>query len=279
MRVKASSIRAFKSAVIRHYRLERRDFPWRKTRDPYRILVSEIMLQQTQADRVVERYEMFIKRYPTVDSLDRAPLRRVLRTWQGLGYNRRALMLKRAANVIKHRFGGSVPSTIDDLVTLPGVGPYTAAAVMAFAYNKPAVMVETNIRSVFIHHFFPNRENVADEEILPLIRQTLDRRNARMWYAALMDYGANLKRTVGNPSRRSRHHNAQGSFEGSNRQIRGSIIRALVRTQRLTAVQLGQLVHLPLVPLYTVVEGLVREGLVVRRGQYVTIGTLGTLDT
>ncbi len=273
MRMTPHAIRRFREKVQRYYRSNGRDFPWRRTTDPYRILVSEIMLQQTQADRVVDGYERFVRAFPHVEVLARAPLRGVLRKWQGLGYNRRALMLKRAASDVVAHHNGSVPRGIDELVKLPGVGPYTAAAVAAFAFNKPVVMIETNIRSAFIHHFFPRRRNVADAEILPLVERTLVRGDARQWYSALMDYGAYLKRSVENPGRRSRHHHVQGTFAGSRREVRGKVIRALVASPRLSPAELGRLVNLPAVRLSAVVHDLCREGLVVRQGQYVTIGT------
>lgn len=223
-----TSIRAFKQTIWAHYKQAKRDLPWRKTSDPYRILVSEIMLQQTQAERVAPKYEAFIKRFPTVSMLAQAELREVFVLWQGLGYNRRAKMLHEAARVIEAEHNGSVPGDEKTLLALKGVGPYTAGAILAFAYNKPAVAIETNIRSVFIHFFFPDRERVSDKDIIPLIKKTVDRKRPREWYNALMDYGAKLKREGENPSRKSAHHAKQSPFKGSNREIRGAIIRTLV---------------------------------------------------
>jgi A/G-specific adenine glycosylase len=218
---------AFKKIIWKYYRAHRRDFPWRNTRDPYRILVSEIMLQQTQAPRVVSKYEEFIARFPTVQTLARASVSDVLAIWKGLGYNRRALALKRAAEIIMREHGGKVPRDIEKLIALPGVGKATAGDVLAFAWNIPVVVIETNIRSVFLHFFFPNVKNVHDRDILPLIEKTLDQKNPREWYAALMDYGAMLKRTHGNASRKSAHYAKQLPFKGSNREARARILFAI----------------------------------------------------
>jgi A/G-specific adenine glycosylase len=204
-----------------------RDFPWRHTNDPYRILVSEVMLQQTQTARVVSKYLEFIERFPDICALARAGVAEVLTAWQGLGYNRRALALHRTAGIIYGDFGGLVPREKETLLALPGIGPYTAAAIRAFAFGQPDVLLETNIRTVFIHEFFPENETVPDRDILPIVEATLDRDTPRRWYEALMDYGAMLKDS-GNPSRRSSHYRRQSRFKGSRREARGAILRTLL---------------------------------------------------
>jgi A/G-specific adenine glycosylase len=186
------------------------------------------MLQQTQVPRVMERYGGFLEAFPDPAALARAPLAEALALWQGLGYNRRCLGLHRAASQIVMRFGGRVPRSLEDLVSLPGVGPYTARAVAAFAFDQPVAFIETNIRRVFIHWFFPGRRNVHDREILPLVERTVDRRRPGEWYNALMDYGAWLAGRVENPNRRSAHHARQAAFEGSRRQLRGKLLALLV---------------------------------------------------
>jgi A/G-specific adenine glycosylase len=216
-----------------HHRRRGRDLPWRRTADPYAILVSEIMLQQTQVTRVTEKYGEFLRRFPDPQTLARAPLAEVLAVWQGLGYNRRAVSLHRLAGELVARHGGQVPARAEELEALPGVGAYTAAAVLAFAYNLPTVFIETNIRTVFIREFFPGREKVSDREILPLVARALPRRDPRTWYQALMDYGAQLKRRGDSAHRRSLHHRHQGPFTGSRRQARGKILRLLVTHGRL----------------------------------------------
>ncbi len=203
----------------------RHDLPWRQTRDPYHILVSELMLQQTQVTRVIPKYEAFLAAFPTVQDLREAPLSDVLGLWQGLGYNRRARFLHEAAKQIGIE---GFPVTYAGLKALPGVGAYTAGAVMAFAYEAPVPIIETNVRTVYLHHFYPEESDVTDAELLALIAETLPmRRSVREWYYALMDYGAHLKSVVGNKNRQSRHYSVQSRFLGSDRQIRGAIIRHL----------------------------------------------------
>ena len=222
------AVRRFREIVYEYYRLLGRDLPWRRTRDPYHILVSEVMLQQTQVSRVCEAYPAFLEAFPDVRSLARAQPRRLLKVWQGMGYNRRAMALKRAAQVIVGDFDGRVPDAIEELVALPGIGPATAADIVVFAFNKPALVVETNIRSVFIHLFFRAGGSVSDDEIVPLIERTLDRKRPRDWYNALMDYGTALKKAHTNPSRRSAAYRRQSPFEGSNRQARSRILKYLL---------------------------------------------------
>lgn len=187
------------------------------------------MLQQTQTERVSAYYPKFLARFPDIRTLAGAPFRAVLEVWRGLGYNRRAFFLKRCAEEVVLRHDGVLPKDIEGLLSLPGIGPYTARAVLTFAFNQPHVFIETNIRAVYLHHFFPNRDGVSDREIVPLIEETLDRENPRNWYYALMDYGVHLKSVFPNPSRRSVHHTKQSRFLGSCRQIRGAILRVLSR--------------------------------------------------
>jgi A/G-specific adenine glycosylase len=198
-------------------------------------MVSEVMLQQTQVERVRDHYLRFVGRFPTLSSLAGAPLTEVLEVWQGLGYNRRALNLKRAAMLVMEDFDGVMPRTPQALASLPGIGRYTAGAILAFAFNQPAVFLETNIRSVYLHHFFGDRSGIHDRELLPLVEATMDREEPRGWYNALMDYGAALKRTLPNPSRRSLHHTRQSPFAGSNRQQRSIILKALLASPGMTA--------------------------------------------
>lgn len=205
----------------------RHDLPWRKTADPYKIVVSELMLQQTQVVRVVPKYKEFLKLFPSVQRLAAAPLGDVLKAWQGLGYNRRAKFLWLAAQVVVSDHKGKWPTTFDGLKALPGIGNYTAGAVMGFAYNQPVPLIETNVRTVYIHHFFKDGEKVSDGELLPIIERTLYRENPREWNWALMDYGAYLKATVGNLNSKSKFYKKQSSFKESNRYIRGALLRIL----------------------------------------------------
>ena len=221
---------AFREIVLAHYRRHGRDLPWRRTRAPYAIVVSEVMLQQTQVSRVLPKYEQFLATFPTVFSLAEATIADVLSIWQGLGYNRRALALHRTAGFVAgHQ--GIFPRTPVNLARLPGIGPATAAAVCVFAYDMPLPFIETNIRSAMIHHFFLGQTSVSDSELLPLVEATLDRADPRRWYYALMDYGAWVKKTYGNPGRRSRHHAVQSRFAGSHRQLRAMVLRCLLSAQ------------------------------------------------
>ena len=223
-------ITTLKRAVWAHYkRAGRHDLPWRQTVDPYRILVSELMLQQTQVARVIPKYLVFLARFPTIDTLAQTPLREVLIVWQGLGYNRRAKMLHEAAQVVVHEHAGQMPRTYDALLRLPGVGPYTARAVCAFAYNESGAMVETNIRTVLFHHLYPTRADVSDAELYRLIDTLCPAGRAREWYWALMDYGAHLKAHGVRLNHKSKHYTKQSKFEGSDRQLRGAILRAMTR--------------------------------------------------
>lgn len=216
----------------------RHTLPWRKTHAPYRIVIAEIMLQQTQVERVIPKYKQFLKLFPSVQALAAAPLGEVLVAWQGLGYNRRAKMLHSCAQVLVTTLKGKWPLTHAGLVALPGIGPYTASAILAFAFNIPTPLIETNVRTVYLHHFFPWENDVPDSALLPIIERTLDQKDPRSWYAALMDYGTHLKATVGNKSRASKHHTSQSTFAGSDREIRGAIVRLL---SQLTALSIKEI--------------------------------------
>lgn len=229
MTLTQKQIKTFHKVVFDYYRAHGRTYlPWRTSHiTPYDILVSEIMLQQTQVERVIPKFHIFTKHFPTVESLAKAGQSDVIRLWNGLGYNRRARFLHQSAQRIVALHQGIVPHTLEELTMLPGIGPYTGAAIIAFAYNEPSVVVETNIRTVYIYHFFQDQDSTSDKELLPLIEVTLDRENPRQWYAALMDYGAHLKNTVGNLTKKSKTYAKQSKFEGSRRQVRGSILRYL----------------------------------------------------
>jgi A/G-specific adenine glycosylase len=261
-----SAVRTFRKNIYDYYRTDGRDLPWRNTKNPYRILISEVMLQQTQVERVIGKYGEFLSAFPDFQSLAEAPLPRLLRLWQGMGYNRRALMLRSLAKIIVDEHRGCLPSDPETLIGLPGIGPYTQGAVMAFAFNKPVVFLDTNIRRVYIDAFFPAREKIRDEEILPLIRQTLDARSPRKWYNALMDYGAMLKQRRGNSNKRSAHYSRQGSFENSDRQVRGRILKALVNESPLTAARIAQETGMDTARVKKNLVALEKEAFIERRG-------------
>ena len=219
--------RDFQQTVWDHYHDNSRGMPWRENTEPYWIIVSEIMLQQTQAERVIPKFESFIEKFPSFEALAQASLGDVLKEWVGLGYNRRAKFLHEAAKRVVEYHQMELPQDLESLVALPGIGPNTAGAIQAYAFNLPVIYIETNIRAVFIHHFFPEAEVVDDSELMPLIEANLDHEHPREWYWALMDYGSHLKKAAANPSRRSKHHAKQSKFEGSDRQVRAAIVREL----------------------------------------------------
>ena len=205
-----------------------RDLPWRNIDDAYGVLVSEVMLQQTQVARVQRYWQRWMSLFPTVDALAAADTAAVLEAWQGLGYNRRALALKRACEQCAAEFAGQLPNTVDELVRLPGIGPATAAGVVAFALDRPSVYIETNVRSVFLHELFPDEEGISDKQLVPYVIDTCPDEGARSWYYALLDYGAHLKTQVANPSRRSSHYARQSAFEGSRREKRSFILKCVL---------------------------------------------------
>ncbi len=257
----------FIRAVKEFYKKHKRDFPWRLSPTPYRVFVSEMMLQQTQAERVVPYFNAFMDTFSTIESLAHAPLRDVLGLWQGLGYNRRARFLKECAQVVCTQYEGVFPTTLGDLMELPGIGPYTAGAIRVFALNTPEVFIETNIRTVYIHHFFQNKKHVRDSDLLPIIKATLDTRNPRAWYSALMDYGSYLKKIHPNPSRRSAHHVSQMPFKGSRREVRGRVLRCITEHKQVLLSQVRSCGN----EKYTaqeVLADLVSEGMVQKKGKY-----------
>lgn len=240
-RLSLMDVDRFQSVILGYYRKHPRSFPWRQTRDPYAILVSEIMLQQTQTARVLPKYQEFMDAFPTVHDLAAADLSRVLRIWQGLGYNRRAKFLKACAEHVCSALNGGFPETREELRDLPGIGTYTSGAVCAFAFGQPVAFIETNIRRVFLHFYFPDSASVRDTEILRLVESTLFTPDPRSWYYALMDYGAMLGRAFPNANRRSAHYTRQSKFEGSSRQIRGRILRVLGHGPTSYAKLIGQI--------------------------------------
>lgn len=241
MNITDQKLLSFRDFIWTFYENEGRKFEWRNVDNPYYVLVSEIMLQQTQTYRVEPKYRAFIDAFPDLEALASASLRDVLGMWQGLGYNRRGKFLHQAAQRVMQEFGGNIPQEPEILVTLPGIGKNTAGSISAFAFNRPTIFIETNIRTVFIHSFFKNQDSVHDNVIIPLVERTVDQDNPREWYYALMDYGVYLKKMLPNPSRRSKHHVVQSKFEGSDRQIRGAIIRALIQRPALSEKELSVL--------------------------------------
>lgn len=236
--------------------------PWREDTQPYYVLVSELMLQQTQVERVIPKFQAFITAFPNVASLAQASLAGVLTEWQGLGYNRRAKFLHEAAKMIMNDFAAEFPTNVLDLLRLPGVGKNTAGAIRAYAFNRPAIFVETNVRTVYFHHFFADRESVTDHVIREKLQETFDREHPREWYWSLMDYGTCLKSQGVRNISQSRHYSKQSPLKGSVREVRGQIIRELIgngSTDAKLRVRFRDDERLPLA-----LEALIREGIVTR---------------
>lgn len=226
------NVATFKKTVWNYYKKHGRDLAWRRDTSPYSIVVSEIMLQQTQVKRVEVKYASWMKRFPNWKALAEASTSDIIGEWKGLGYNRRGLALQKIAKIIVETYKGKLPYDPEKLGTLPHIGPNTARSIAAFAFNMPVAFIETNIRTAFIHHFFKDTKGVSDTELMPLIEKALDKKHSREWYWALMDYGSHLKQTYGNFSRQSKHYKKQSKFKGSNREFRSRILHAIHQKPR-----------------------------------------------
>lgn len=299
---RAMRIAAFTKEVWAHYRAHgRHDMAWRRDTSPYAIVVSEIMLQQTQVSRVETKFASWMKRFPSWQALAAASTKDVLSEWSGLGYNRRALYLKRIAEHLQSARGASgnahgggdissrapmrfasnfdpkhvvsqknIPDTYAALRELPGIGPNTAGAILAYAFNKPHPFIETNIRSAYIHFFFPrSRAKIPDAKLLPLIEETLAdphiSAHAREWHWALMDYGSYIKSMHPNPSRKSAHHIKQSAFKGSNRELRAAILRFILEKPARGSAIVKRFAEYPATQVRTNVAALASEGFLTQK--------------
>ena len=265
------NIADFQRLILDWGRDNRREMPWRDTRDPYKILVSEVMLQQTQVSRVLPKYETFLREFPTPEALASSSQAALLRTWQGLGYWNRALRLRDAARMVVNEFAGQFPRDPATLMKLPGVGPYTAGAVACFAFGSAEPFLDTNIRRVYLFFFFPGEDDVTDSRIMEIARQSVWTDDPREWGYALFDYGAiELRdRTI---NRRSRHYSRQSAFDGSFRSFRTQALRhvldqegaAISRTELeqfvMSLLSNGDLTYTP----QEVILALVQDGLLRR---------------
>jgi len=253
-------IEIFQKIIYSFFKQKGRDFPFRNETTPYNVLISEMMLQQTQTGRVSEKYLEFIQEFPNFASLSNAPLDLVLKRWKGLGYNRRAIALKKIAEIVIEEYAGILPDKVDILKTFPQIGHNTASSIVAFAYNKPVVFIETNIRRVYIYFFFPKKKNIDDKEILPLVKQTLDKNDPKKWYYALMDYGVMLKKQYPDLNKRSRHYKKQAPFKGSNRQVRGKILELLIKSSEISQKDLSNKLDIDLKKLELILTQMEKEG-------------------
>ena len=270
MHVSKEKINTVVSLVLSYYEKHGRSFPWRETEDPYCVLVSEYMLQQTQVGRVEDKFSFFIDRFPDVVSLAEADRKDVLLLWSGLGYNRRAIALHEAASVLVDEYGGSVPENREMLLGLPGVGEYTSGAVLVFAYNEPIVIIETNIRTVIFHHYL-GRGGVVDAELFFFVEKMLQHASVlgaspKVFYSAMMDYGSHLKSIGIHTNPLSKHYTKQKRFEGSVRQARGELLRFFIAAEK--GVSKERLNDIGVSRVEEGLVGLVSDGLIERRGKY-----------
>lgn len=262
----------FKKEIWKFYSRNKRELPWRSTHDPYKIYVSEIMLQQTQVSRVIEKYGVFLKAFPTFKDLASADLYRILSVWQGMGYNRRAKFMKETAKIIVNDFSGVLPRDVDALKKLPGIGPATAGSLTAFVYNTPVCFIETNVRRVMIHFFFKHKDNINDKNICVYVEKTLDKENPREWYYALMDYGSMLpKREKVNANVKSRIYTKQSPFKGSDRETRGAIIKILLLHKKATIKDICKWLKKDELLVGKLLNNMEKEKMIEKRGVYYKI--------
>jgi A/G-specific adenine glycosylase len=216
----------FQNKILQYYKKNGRDLPWRNTTDAYNILISELMLQQTQVSRVIDYYTTWLKTWPTIQHLAQANFKDVLQAWMGLGYNTRGINLHKASKIIVQHYNADVIAAMDEYKKIPGVGKYTSQAVKIFSTNADIVTVDTNIRRIFIHEFDLSQD-ISDSELWSIAQHCLPKGKSRQWHNALMDYGAmylTSKKTGISPKTK------QSTFEGSDRQIRAQILRDLLNT-------------------------------------------------
>ena len=256
--------KAFQRFALSYFKKSGREFPWRSTTDPYKVLVSEVMLQQTQTERVVVKYAEFLKAFPTWKALSEATPAEVVKVWMGLGYYRRAFNLHKAAQSVWRDYAGTPPRTAEGLKNLPGVGPYTAAAVAAFAFGESTPMIETNIRTVYLYTFYPQAQDVSDKEILVKVDETLYRKDPRIWFYALMDLGVELKKHTKGINHRSKHHVKQSKFQGSLRQVRAAVLRAIAEAEHIRPADLSTLLSYDFDKIEAALRALESEGLIGR---------------
>jgi len=234
MKPSSKKITAFQKKILSFYAKHKRDLPWRKTKDPYKILVSEVMLQQTQVDRVIPFFLRWLKNFPTVEDLAKGDSQKVLALWSGLGYNNRALRLQKLARAVLEEHNGKLPQSYEKLTKLPGIGEYTANAILAFAFNKSVPVMDTNIRRVLIHEF-NLQEDTSLEELKKIAFACIPKNKSCMWHNALMDYGATImtaKKTGIKPL------SQQGKFAGSDREVRGFVVRELLKVKKLSLTEI-----------------------------------------
>ncbi len=258
---------AFQQKILTWYEQHKRDLPWRRTINPYRIMISEIMLQQTQVDRVIPKYKAFLKVFPTVWDLAEAPVSQVLELWSGLGYNSRAIRLQEAVKVICKRYDGQVPKNRDVLLDLPGIGPYTANAILSFAHNLPFPCIDTNIRRIILHELqLP--EKTSAEKLYAIAESLIPENRSREWHNALMDYGSSIltARKTGIKSLTT-----QSKFLHSRRWYRGQILKTLVKEKEISVKELADRLQKSSEEIEEILIDLEKNKLIARKQEKITL--------
>ena len=268
------TILKFQKLILDWYKKNKRSMPWRNTQDPYKILISEVMLQQTQVQRVLPKYQEFLKAFPALKALAGASDKKLLKVWAGLGYWKRALGLKRAAKQIMGQYKGKFPRDPDTLEQLPGIGPYTARAIACFAFQSKDAFLDTNIQRVYLHFFFQGKENISDKEIESIAQKAVWTKNPREWHYALFDYGA-IKLKDKSINKQSRHYHKQSKFKGSLRSFRTKVIRLLLSKtsvsstvlQKFLTKELKQTSYSP----EEIIDSLIKDKLIKQKGRYYSL--------
>ena len=262
-----SEVREFRKKIRTFYRKNKRELPFRNTSDPYKITVSELMLQQTQVDRVIPYYQRWINRFPDWLSLHNSSQQDILATWSGLGYNRRALFLKKITDAVVTIYDGNFPQEIEESIKLPGIGKYTANAIAVFAFNKRVAAVDTNIRKVLLSSFQLSPDT-TDKEVQKLAELVLPKTKLRSWHYALMDYAKSLPKSTHN---KYASKYKQSQFEGTIRQIRGFILKELTAGTTLTRKTISRSLNRDSADVSKAVSELVQEGFITAIGNNIKI--------
>lgn len=261
-RISETRIRKFHEKIFTWWKKNKRSLPWRETTNPYYIMISEIMLQQTQVNRSIEKYLEFIDKYPTIKDLAEASVSSVLKSWSGLGYNRRALWLHEAANqIVKLK---DFPETPEELQKLKGIGPYTSRSILIFAFNYDIATVDTNIRRILIAENFA-KEETKEKELFIIAQKLLPKGKARDWHNALMDFGS-LVLTSAKTGIKPKTTTSRNSKE--NRRFRGIIVKYLTRNSKALKERMIKNCNIPTEKIDDILEGLLADGLIIKIRKY-----------
>ncbi len=261
----STKITSFQKKIFKWWEANRRVFPWRETTEPYAILVSELMLQQTQAPRVVEKFNQFVEVFPDLESLAKAQKFEILQLWSGLGYNRRAIWLQEAAQMIIER--KEFPNTPEELQKMKGIGKYSAHSILIFAFNYDLATVDTNIRRILVAEKFAE-EKTSERDLWEIAKKLVPKGRSRDWHNALMDYGS-IELTVAKTG--IKPLTKQGKFKGSDREYRGKILKLLLESKKITINQMITVLNLQEVKLESILQKMVKENLIKKKGKYYSV--------